>query len=151
MDETPSAPDLAGEVSVGPELFDLWLRDGSRSPQTHPCAAALMRYALDEQGSEMRGSVDGGTVWELCGRLLEQPAEVVSTCSTQAKHLAVSRALRALCGTDLIKEPSHASGARQGQGCLESLPSASTKITPPPLRVPFVLLHHPVPERLPRA
>lgn len=40
----------------------------------YPCAAALLRCAMDQQGTEMRGSVSGDTAWELCCRRLELPA-----------------------------------------------------------------------------
>ena len=61
--------DLTGEVTVSKELFSEWLRTGSGTDACQ-CANAVMRYAIDLQGSDLRGAVDEGTAWELCLRTL---------------------------------------------------------------------------------
>ena len=87
MTEHPCPPDLSGEVPVARDAFCAWLDIGSPSPDRYPCAAALMRHALDQQGTDMRGSVAGDTAWEMCCRLLEQPLETPSLGSRQLAQL----------------------------------------------------------------
>ena len=36
----------------------------------YPCAAVVMQYAKDQQGSDLRGGVAGDSAWEICCRLL---------------------------------------------------------------------------------
>ena len=87
MTELPCSPDLSGEVPVARDAFCAWLDIGSPSPDRYPCAAALMCHALDQQGTDMRGSVGGDTAWEMCCRLLEQPLDTVSLGSRQIAQL----------------------------------------------------------------
>ena len=70
--------DLSGEVRVDREMFCRWLALGQLSTEPVHCAAAFMRYAIDHQGSGLRGAVTGDTAWELCGRLLSQPDDAKS-------------------------------------------------------------------------
>ncbi|MCP3882436.1 MAG: hypothetical protein GY701_29185, partial [Sulfitobacter sp.] len=66
--------DLTGEVSVTQDLFCAWLRIGARGTAC-TCAVAVMRYAKDVQGSDLRGAVGPDTAWELCCRTLSLPPE----------------------------------------------------------------------------
>ena len=113
MLEESCPPDLSGEVAVARELFCVWLDAGSRSPTAYPCAVSLMRYAVDKQGVEMRGSVAGDTAWELCCRVLEQPVHAMALGSRQLSQLLLY----------LIEESEIPSDARADilQGMLEDL------------------------------
>ena len=48
-----------------------------------------MRYAVDQQGVELRGAVTGDTAWELCGRLLTGATSTRSLSSTDLAQLIV--------------------------------------------------------------
>ena len=82
--------DLTGEVAVSKELFSEWLRTGSGTDACQ-CATAVMRYATDLQGSDLRGAVDEGTAWELCFRTLASmlPPEATSIGSRTLSQLLV--------------------------------------------------------------
>ena len=81
--------DLDGEERVSCELFCAWVDLGRRSAAQCPCAAALLRYALDHQGAELRGAVAGDTAWELCCRLLSHPADVHTLGTRELAQLIV--------------------------------------------------------------
>ena len=58
------------------EVFAVWFDSGATVGTQKPCAAIVHRYALDQQGVDIRGSVSADTAWELCGRLLSlQPQQ----------------------------------------------------------------------------
>ena len=48
-----------------------------------------MRYAIDQQGLELRGAVTGDTAWELCCRLLSQPDNARSLGTSTLAQLIV--------------------------------------------------------------
>ena len=48
-----------------------------------------MRYALDQQGLELRGAVTGDTAWELCCRILSQPDDAKSLGTRELAQLIV--------------------------------------------------------------
>ena len=82
--------DLTGEVTVSKEVFCEWLRTGSVSDACQ-CAIAVMRYATDLQGSDLRGAVDVETAWELCFRTLTAwlPPEATSIGSRTLSQFLV--------------------------------------------------------------
>ena len=73
MLEQQESVDLTGEVHLSQQMFSAWMQLSAVSPLLHPCAVAIMRYAVDQQGLDLRGGVTGDTAWELCGRLLSLP------------------------------------------------------------------------------
>ena len=62
--------DLNGEVHVSQEVFATWFEGGAACAARWPCAAAIHRYAVDQQGHDFRGSVSSDTAWEMCCRLM---------------------------------------------------------------------------------
>ena len=86
-----------------------------------------MRYALDQQGSEIRGGVGGDTAWELCCRLLEQPMQVTSLGSRQLAQLLFllgSQSVSSVARTELF------------QGILEDLRERGKRFRRRPTRRP---------------
>ena len=76
MLEQEETVDLNGEVHLSQEVFAVWFDSGATVGTQKPCAAIVHRYALDQQGVDIRGSVSADTAWELCGRLLSlQPQQ----------------------------------------------------------------------------
>ena len=73
--------DLNGEVHIDMDMFSAWISASETSEVLYPCASAISRYSIDQQGVDMRGSVDSDTAWELCCRLLLLPtdAKVIGT------------------------------------------------------------------------
>jgi hypothetical protein len=72
------------------EMFCGWLLVGQQQDDaSYPCATAVMQYALDKQGMDMRGGVTGDTAWELCGRVLSMADGFRSICSRDAAQLLV--------------------------------------------------------------
>ena len=72
-------------------MFCKWLDVGAAVPDAKDatgrgeacgCAAAMMRFAIDQQGVDMRGSVSGNTAWEICCREFGQPDDM-QTLSTR--------------------------------------------------------------------
>ena len=61
MLEQEERVDLDGEVRVDMLMFGAWLKFGEANRDSCPCAAAVMRYALDQQGAELRGGVTAET------------------------------------------------------------------------------------------
>ena len=57
--------DMSGGVRLDRAVFSEWLRFGLMSSERCLCAKALMRYAVDQQGFDLRGAVTGDTAWEL--------------------------------------------------------------------------------------
>ena len=70
MFEQEESVDLSGEVHITQDFYTIWFDSGKRCASKHPCAAVLFHYALDQQGTDFRGSVAADTAWELCCRLL---------------------------------------------------------------------------------
>jgi len=70
MMEQEESVDLNGEVHLSKEVFTVWFDSCTTIGTPKPCAAIVHRYALDQQGVDIRGSVSADTAWELCGRLL---------------------------------------------------------------------------------
>lgn len=68
MFEAEEHVDLEGDVKVNLDMWVAWMETLSCQ-----CAAAVMRYATDQQGADMRGSVNADTAWELCCRILSCP------------------------------------------------------------------------------
>ena len=81
--------DLSGEVRLDREVFTAWLHICQKTAGRCPCAAALMRYAIDQQGMELRGAVAGDTAWELCCRILGHPEDTKSLGSREIAQLLV--------------------------------------------------------------
>lgn len=76
MLEQEETVDLSGEVHLSKEVFAVWFDSGATDGTQKPCASIVHRYALDQQGVDIRGSVSADTAWELCGRLLSlQPQQ----------------------------------------------------------------------------
>jgi hypothetical protein len=75
MLEQEESVDLDGEVRVDRLLFAAWLKFAEANRISCPCAAAVMRYALDQQGAELRGGVTAETTWELCVRSSSLPED----------------------------------------------------------------------------
>ena len=71
------------------EVFSQWVDAGQRFPQKYPCAAVIMRYAVDQQGVDLRGSVSGETAWELCGRFLSDAVALQSLSTVDVAQLVV--------------------------------------------------------------
>ena len=88
LDPVEADADLTGEVMATQELFFAWLRIGSRQTKC-PCAQAVMRYAIDLQGTELRGAVGPDTAWELCCRTLSLAPEAKSIRSGELAQLIV--------------------------------------------------------------
>ena len=66
MEEQEEHADLHGDMPVDEDMFTAWL-------QTQlPCASGVALYARDQQGQELRGSVDA---WALCCRMLSLQAD----------------------------------------------------------------------------
>ena len=89
MLEQSVAEDLSGEVRLERVVFSEWLDSGQKNRERYPCAVALMRYATDQQGLELRGAVTGDTAWELCCRLLSQPDNARSLGTSTLAQLIV--------------------------------------------------------------
>ena len=51
---------MSGGVHLDRFVFFEWLRFGSVASERCICAEALMRYALDQQGFDLRGAVTRG-------------------------------------------------------------------------------------------
>ena len=81
--------DLSGEAHLDCEMFRVWLDVGELLPEQCPCAVALRRYALDQQGEDLRGGVNAGTAWELCCRVLSLPPETKTLGSRDLAQLLV--------------------------------------------------------------
>ena len=81
--------DLSGEVRLDREVFTVWLHMCQMTAGRCPCAAALMRYAIDQQGMELRGAVAGDTAWELCCRILGHHEDTKSLGSREIAQLLV--------------------------------------------------------------
>ena len=81
--------DMSEAVRIERTVFSEWLRFGRISVERCFCAKALMRYALDQQGLDLRGAVTGDTAWELCCRLLSHPAEAKSLGTRELAQLLV--------------------------------------------------------------
>ena len=81
--------DMSGDVRLDRSVFSEWLRFGLAASERCRCAAALMRYAVDQQGFDLRGAVTGDTAWELCCRLLSQPADAKSLGTRELAQLLV--------------------------------------------------------------
>ena len=84
MQEPEESIDLDGDVKVDFAMWSAWLEaaDGD-------CAKALMRNATDRQGSDMRGSVNADTAWELCCRDLGRQYSVTYISSGDLAQLLV--------------------------------------------------------------
>ena len=89
MLEQSVAEDLSGEVRLERVVFSEWLDSRQKNRERYPCAVALMRYAIDQQGLELRGAVTGDTAWELCCRLLSQPDNARSLGTSTLAQLIV--------------------------------------------------------------
>ena len=83
MLEQTDSVELRGSVRLTRELFCAWLgesnRDDAHAEATFPCAAALMLFARNKQGVDMRGDVSADTAWELCGRHMHDDAQTAAT------------------------------------------------------------------------
>jgi hypothetical protein len=76
MLEPVHSVDLNGEVHMPKEVFTAWFESGATSTSRRPCAAIVHRYAWEQQGTDLRGSVSADTAWELCCRMLSfQPEQ----------------------------------------------------------------------------
>ena len=51
------------------------------TPPQYPCADAVMYYARNHQGADMRGGVAADTAWELCCRTLSELVDIHSLSS----------------------------------------------------------------------
>ena len=80
---------MTGGVRLERAVFSEWLRFGLMSSERCLCAKALMRYAVDQQGFDLRGAVTGDTAWELCCRLLSHPTESKSLGARDLAKLLV--------------------------------------------------------------
>jgi hypothetical protein len=89
MSEQHESVDLAGEVHLSQEVFVQWFNSGASTGTNHHCAAILNRYAVDQQGMDLRGGVTGDTAWELCCRLLSVPANVDKLATREIAQLIV--------------------------------------------------------------
>ena len=76
--------DLDGDVKIDRDAWDAWL-----SADAYPCATAILRHALDQQGADMRGSVGADTAWELCCRVLSRSADATYIGSRDIAQLLV--------------------------------------------------------------
>ena len=75
--EQEDSVQTAGSVRIPEATFLRWMdchseRDLSSSVAKYPCAAVIMQYAKDQQGTDIRGGVTGDSAWELCCRLLTE-------------------------------------------------------------------------------
>ena len=70
MSEQEECVNLDGDVHMQQETFAAWFKGGAASPDKWPCAAVIHRYAVDQQGVDIRGAVSSDTAWELCCRTL---------------------------------------------------------------------------------
>ena len=61
LEQVEAEADLNGEVRLDRSVFSEWITLGQANPTQCPCAVALMRYAFDQQGQEIRGAVTGET------------------------------------------------------------------------------------------
>ena len=76
MLEQEETVDLSSEVHLSKEVFTVWFDSGATIGTQKSCAAIVHRYATDQQGVDMKGSVSADTAWELCSRLLSlQPQQ----------------------------------------------------------------------------
>ena len=94
MAEQAESLDLTGSVHIPEATFMTWMAcgvndGGDFDTAAYPCARAIMRYAVDQQGVELRGAVTGDTAWELCGRLLTGGTSTRSLSSTDLAQLIV--------------------------------------------------------------
>ena len=85
-------PELGGEVRVDRQMFGAWLElsDAGQTPATppqYPCADAVMYYARNQQGPDMRGGVTADTAWELCCRTLSELVDIYSLSSRTLAQL----------------------------------------------------------------
>ena len=76
--------DLDGDVKIDRDAWDAWL-----SADAYPCATAILRHAVDQQGADMRGSVGADTAWELCCRVLSRSADATYIGSRDIAQLLV--------------------------------------------------------------
>lgn len=75
--------ELEGEVRVPCDTFREWLSSGSAAPPRYPCATAVLRYACDQPGTELRGADMHDSAWELWCRTLSHPADASSVGSRE--------------------------------------------------------------------
>ena len=73
-------------------MFCAWLElsDAGQTPATpplYPCADAVMYYARNQQGPDMRGGVTADTAWELCCRTLSELVDIHSLSSRALAQL----------------------------------------------------------------
>jgi len=80
---------LHGGVSLTRDAFSHWMDSGARSAEEFPCAVVVMRYAIDQQGVDLRGGVASDTAWELCCRLLSAAADCGVLGSAEVAQLLV--------------------------------------------------------------
>ena len=91
MQEQGENQDLTGDVRLTREVFCEWL--GSRTEERgsgRAGATALMRYAVDQQGVDLRGDVSAETAWELCCRVLNRAADTQALHSNDIAQLLVN-------------------------------------------------------------
>jgi hypothetical protein len=90
MQEQGENQDLTGDVRVTREVFCEWLASGTEQPGSGRAGAtALMRYAVDQQGVDLRGDVSAETAWELCCRVLNRAADTQALHSNDIAQLLV--------------------------------------------------------------
>ena len=90
MQEQGENQDLTGDVRLTREVFCEWL--GSTTEERgsgRAGATALMRYAVDQQGVDLRGDVSAVTAWELCRRVLNRAADTQALHSNDIAQLLV--------------------------------------------------------------
>ena len=81
--------DLTGDVKIDRETFIAWADGAVTRAAPLPCASAIMLYATNQQGLDMRGAVAGDTAWELCCRLLTRPLDTHALSSRDLAQLLV--------------------------------------------------------------
>jgi len=90
MQDQAETQDLTGDVRVTREVFCEWLASGAEQRgRALVGATALMRYAVDQQGVDLRGDVSADTAWELCCRVLNRAADTEALRSNDIAQLLV--------------------------------------------------------------
>ena len=92
MIEQEESVKTSGSVMIPENTFVRWMEYhehvvAATGVSKYLCAAVIMQYAKDQQGSDIRGGVAGDSAWELCCRLLLE----MDTCymhSMQSTDLA---------------------------------------------------------------
>ena len=81
--------ELQGDVRMDSAMFCTWLKLGVEKDLGCHCAQAIMRFATDQQGVDMRGGVSGETAWEMFCRFLSEPVDIHTLGTSDVAQLLV--------------------------------------------------------------